>query len=53
MMLKRILMPQIREEFVGSNVNKKIYITISIRVLLRCLIYKHNIFKKLAPFICV
>ena len=23
MMLKRILMPQIREEFVGSNVNKK------------------------------
>ena len=30
----------------------KIYITISIQVLFWCLIYTHNIFKKLASFIC-
>jgi hypothetical protein len=30
----------------------KIYITIYIRVLFWCLIYRHNIFKKLAFFIC-
>ena len=30
----------------------KIYITISILVLFWCLIYTHNIFKKLASFIC-
>ena len=51
MMLKRILMPQIREEFVGSNVNKKIYITISIRVLFWCLICRHSIFKKMEALI--
>ena len=42
--------PQIKEAFVGSQRKYKIYITLSIRVLFWCLIYRHNIFKKLASY---
>jgi len=45
-------MPQIEEAFVGSQRKYKIYLTISIQVLFWCLICRHNIFKKLASFIC-
>jgi hypothetical protein len=52
LILKSTMMPQIKEAFVGSQRKYKIDITIPIRVLFRCLIYRHNIFKKLASFIC-
>jgi len=45
--LKSSMMPQ---TFVGSQRKYKIYITIYIRVLFCCLIYRHNIFKKLETF---
>jgi len=51
MVLKSTMMPQIKETFVGSQRKYKIYITIYIRVLFWCLIYRHNIFKKLETFI--
>ena len=46
------MMPQIEEAFVGCQRKYKIYITISLRILLLCLVCRHNIFKKLASFIC-
>jgi hypothetical protein len=52
MILKITLMPQIKEVFFFIRRKYKIYITISIRVLFWCLIYRENIFKKLASFIC-
>ena len=52
MKLESTMMPQIKEAFVGSQHKYKIYITMSIRVLFRCLVYMHNIFKKLASVIC-
>jgi len=52
MILKNTMMPQIKEAFVGSQRKWKSYITISIRVLFRCIVYRHNIFKKLAFLIC-
>jgi hypothetical protein len=48
MPLKCTSMPQIKEAFVGSQRKHKIYITMSIRVLFWCLLYRHNIFKKVA-----
>jgi len=44
-------MPQIKEAFVGSQPKYKIYITISIQVLLLYLTSNHNIFKQLTFFI--
>ena len=52
LILKSTMMPQIKEVFVGSQRKYKIYITISIRIVFWCLIYRHNIFKKLASIIC-
>ena len=52
MILKSTMMPQIEEAFVGCQRKYKIYITISLRILLLCLVCRHNIFKKLASFIC-
>jgi hypothetical protein len=52
MILKSTVMPQIKEAFVGYQRKYKIYITMSIWVLFWYLIYRHNIFKKPATFIC-
>jgi len=46
------MMPQIKEALVSSQLKYKIYIIIYIRVLFWCLVYRHNIFKELASFIC-
>ena len=46
------MMLQIKEAFVESQRKYKIYIIMTIRVLFGCLVYRHNIFKKLASVIC-
>ena len=52
MVLKITLMPQIKEAYVWFNVNTKSKLQYPFRDLFWCLIYRHNIFKKLASFIC-
>jgi len=52
MIPKSTMMPYIKEAFVGSRPPYKIYITISTGVLFWYVTSNHNIFKKLAPFIC-
>ena len=52
MILKSTMMPQRKEAFVGSQRKYKRYITISIRVPFRFIVYRHNIFKKLASLVC-
>jgi hypothetical protein len=50
--VKSTLMPQRKGAFVGSQRKYKMYITISIRVLFRFIVYGHNIFKKLVSLNC-
>ena len=51
MILKITMMPHIQEAFVWSIVNTKCILQYPFGVLFWCLIYRQNIFKKLASFI--